>query len=267
MAFSNRLQIGAAVLCLSLFACTRASGQRVTVYGGVYNRYGTGPLNAVSVMSSQGKGTTTDSNGRYVIVVRPDDSIWFSYLGRSTGHFPVRGINPSLSFDIALQVDPKVLPEARVNAHDYLADSIRNREDYRKYFDYKKPNPWMGFGPTSGGLGITLDITAIIERFQFDKIRRAKHFQKRLIEDEQEKYVDHRYDRSIVLKITHLQGDSLDSFMVQYRPSYEFCVHATDYDLYAYIRLAFLQYLADVRPDPSLPDSARRMPAARPRGF
>jgi hypothetical protein len=218
-------------------------------------------------MSGSGRGVTTDSNGYYIIVTRPEDSIWFSYLGRTTGRFPVSGINPRLSFDIALQVDPIVLKEARVSAHDYYADSVQNREDYKKYFNYKRPNPWEGFGPTDGGLGISLDITALIEMFQFDKIRRAKHFQKRLIGDEHDKYVDHRYDRSIVLKITHLGGDALDSFMVCYRPSYEFCIHATDYDLYNYIKLAYRQYLTDLTPGASPADSATRKPASQRRAF
>ena len=46
-------------------------GQEVTVHGTVYNMYRTKPLEAVSVMSTSGRGTTTDSNGNYVIVVSP----------------------------------------------------------------------------------------------------------------------------------------------------------------------------------------------------
>ena len=255
------------MLLLSVLSGGGVCGQEITIHGTVYNVNGLRGLEAVSVMSSPGRGTKTDSNGYYVIVVRPEDSIWFSYLGRATGRFPVKGVNPVLSFDIALQVDAQVLKEARVSARDYLADSIQNRADYQKYFDYKRPNPWMGFGPTSGGLGISLDITALIEMFQFDKIRRAKHFQKRLIEDEHDKYVDHRYDRSIVLKITHLGGEELDSFMVYYRPSYEFCIHATDYDLYEYIELAYRQYQLHGRTEASLPDSAAGKRASQRPGF
>ena len=245
LAFSTQKLLLSLFIFLSLLTGGRVTGQEIKVFGTVYNMYGTKALDAVSVMSSSGRGTTTDSNGRYVIVVLLQDSIWFSYLGRATGHFPVRGIRADLSFDIALQVNPEVLKEARVTLHDYYADSIQNRKDYEKYFNYKKPGIKLTPGVTGGGLGVSIDLDALIEMFQFDKIRRAKGFQKRLIQDEHETYVDHRFDRSVVLKITHLEGDQLDSFILRYRPSYDFCVHATDYDLDDYIKLAFRQYQKD----------------------
>jgi hypothetical protein len=221
------------------------SGQDVTVHGVVYNVYGTIPLEAASVLSTSGRSTITDSNGSFVIVVPPTDSIWFSYLGRSTNRFPVKHINLNDGFYVALQVDPVVLKEAKVTPRDYRADSLQNRKDHEKYFNYKKPIPHVIPGVTSGGLGVSINIDTLIMLFEFNKIRRAKGFQKRLIDDEHEKYVDHRFARSVVLKITHLEGDKLDSFMVQYRPSYAFCVKATDYDLYEYIKLAFGQYQKD----------------------
>jgi len=70
------------------------------------------------------------------------------------------------------------------------------------------------------------------------------------VDEEQDKYVDHRFARSVVLKITHLEGDELDSFMMRYRPSYAFCKKATDYDLYDYIKLAFSEYTKDRKDRP-----------------
>jgi hypothetical protein len=233
---------------VSFFAGSKAWGQDVTVHGTVYNMYRTKPLDRVSVISSSGKGTTTDSNGNYIIVVSLSDSIYFSYLGRATSKFPVRDINYSSGFDIALHVDPVTLKEVKVMPRSYRDDSIQNRRDYEKYFDYKKP----GFKITdgSGGLGAGVDINSLIEMFQRDKIHRAKAFQSRLVDEEHDKYVDHRFSRSVVLKITHLQGDELDSFMVRYRPSYEFCVRATDYDLYDYVKLALKEYAKDRKDRP-----------------
>jgi len=231
---------------IGCFAAVR--GQDVTIHGTVYNMYRTKPLDRVSVLSASGKGTTTDSNGNYIIVVSLSDSIYFSYLGRATNKYPVRDINYSSGFDIALHVDPVTLQEVKVMPRSYRDDSIQNRRDYEKYFDYKKP----GFKITdgSGGLGAGVDIDALIGMLQRDKIHRAKAFQSRLIDEEHDKYVDHRFARSVVLKLTHLQGDELDSFMVRYRPSYEFCTKATDYDLYDYIKLAFKEYQKDRKDRP-----------------
>jgi hypothetical protein len=233
---------------VAFLAGSRAFGQEVTIHGTVYNMYRTKPLDGVSVICTSGRGTATDSNGNYALVVDLKDSISFSYLGKATMKYPIREINYYSGFDISLHVDPVELKEIRVMPHNYRDDSIQNRKDYEKIFNYKKP----GFKITdgSGGLGAGVDLNSLIEMFERNKINRTKAFQRRLEDEEQDKYVDHRFARSVVLKITHLVGDELDSFMVKYRPSYVFCKKATDYDLYDYIKLAFSEYQKDRKDRP-----------------
>ncbi len=238
------------VVCMSVAAGGRAWGQ-VTVRGKVYNMYRTHPLDRVSVISSSGRGTMTDSTGGYTINVPADDSIYFSYLGRATVKYPVKDINTGNNFDIALHVDPTELKEVRVMPRDYREDSIQNRRDYDKYFNFKKPNPFTLSSGSSGlGMGAGFDIDQIIRYFQFDRTRRLQAFQRRLVEDEQDKYIDHRFNPSMVLRVTHLHGDELDTFMAKYRPSYTFCVRATDYDLMEYTKLAFTEYQKDRKENP-----------------
>jgi len=202
--------------------------------------YRTKPLEAVSVISTSGKGSITDSNGNYVIIVNPEDSIYFSYLGRSTAKYPVSTISRAASFDIALHVDPLELKEIKVMPQNYRMDSLRNRQEYAKIFDFKKP----GFKITepSSGLGAGVDLDELINVFRMQRTRRIMAFQKRLVEEEQDKFVDHRFSRYLVKKVTHLNDEALDTFMIRYRPSYDFCKRATDYDFMDYIKLAFQQY-------------------------
>lgn len=242
--FTRRLSL-LILLSLSIAAGGRVLGQ-VTVHGTVYNMYRTRPLDRVSVVSSSGGGTITDSSGNYEITVQPDDSIYFSYLGRATIKYPVKDINTLSNFDIALHVDATTLKEVNVMPRSYHNDSLQNRKDYEKYFDFRKPNPFtLSDGSAGLGMGAGFDLDQIIRYFQFDRTRRLKAFQTRLIEDEQDKYIDHRFNRSIVLRVTHLQGNELDSFMAKYRPSYSFCKRATDYDLLEYTKLAFTEYQKD----------------------
>ena len=223
-----------------ILAGDRVWAQEVTLRGTVFNMYRTRPLEAVSVISTSGKGTTTDSNGNYSITVRPEDSIYFSYLGRSTVKYPVSTINTYSSFDIALHVDPLELKEVSVMPHNYHMDSLQNRRDYEKIFDFKKP----GFKLTSPseGAGVGVDLDELINVFRFGRTRRILAFQRRLEDEEQQKFVDHRFSHYIVKKVTHLDNEELDSFMLQYRPSYLFCEVASDYDFLEYIKLAYQQY-------------------------
>ena len=62
-------------------------------------------------------------------------------------------------------------------------------------------------------------------------------FQVRLEEMEREKYVTYRFNKTIIKRITQLDGDQLDSFMVKFRPAYEF-VSTTD-------QLTFNQFVLD----------------------
>jgi len=242
--FLFRSIAGMALLLFGLIG-PDAVGQQITVRGTVYNMYRTRPLEAVSVMSTSGKGTITDSSGSYALLVDANDSISFSYLGRATVKYPVRDINQPNGFDIALHVNPTELKEIKIAPKNYRLDSLRNREEYAKIFDYHKP----GFAltePTSGS-GVGVDLDQIINMFSFAKNRRMLMFQRRLIEEEHDKYIDHRFNRSIVKKITHLDESELDIFMATYRPSYEFTSTTTDYEFYDYIKLAYKEFRSGKR--------------------
>jgi len=228
------------LFCL-LVVVNQQTKSQIVVKGTVYNMNRTKPLEAVSVVSTSGVGVITDSNGNYTISVREKDSISFSYLGRYTMKFPVNMILTYNNFDVALHVEPTELKQVRVSPRNYHMDSLQNRKDYAKYFDYKKP----GFKLTepSSGTGVGIDLDEIINMFRFARNRRMLAFQQRLLQEERDNFIDHRFSKMLVRKITHMAGPDLDSFMVIYRPTYNFTKTATDYDFDDYIKLAARQYI------------------------
>jgi hypothetical protein len=105
---------------------------------------------------------------------------------------------------------------------------MENRDEYRKIFDYEPD--YMGQG--AGGAGINLDML-----FGARRNRRMLALKERLIEEEQEKYVDYRFNRTLVRRITGLDRPELDLFMHMYRPTYDFIKNCeNDYDFYKYIK-------------------------------
>jgi hypothetical protein len=206
------------------------------VKGTVYDKTRTYPLEAVSVMSTSGRFTTTNSEGVYQIDVSERDSIWFSYLDKPTVKFPVSKMLDPTRFDLALDVPVTVLPEVKIKPRDYRLDSIQNRRDYARVFDFRKPNleSMTSIGPNGAGI----DINELIRTFQFRKNRSTLRFQERLLQQERDKFIDHRFNALLVRRLTGLEGEELKRFMILYRPSYEFTLYTNDYDFQLFIKEA-----------------------------
>ncbi|MEJ7913215.1 MAG: hypothetical protein WKF70_08680, partial [Chitinophagaceae bacterium] len=113
-----------------MFAAPFIANAQYQVQGSVYDSSRTYPLEAVSVLSTSGRGTITDVNGFYSIEVAAADSIYFSYLGKPTVKFAVKKIVNPTQFDLALRVPVSVLKEVKVLPRNYKLDSIQNRKDY-----------------------------------------------------------------------------------------------------------------------------------------
>jgi hypothetical protein len=223
-----------------------ASAQTYKIRGTVYDSSRNYPMEAVTVLSTSGRGTQTNADGYYEIEVEEKDSIWFSYLNKPTVKFPVLKIINPFEFDISLQVNVPVLKEVKIRPKNYKFDSLQNRTDYAKIFNYQKPK----LKPTINGMGVGFDLDEIINMFRFRRNRSIASFQKRLLEEEQEKSVDHRFNKALVRRLTLLDGNELDSFMLVFRPSYIFTKLAGDYEFLQYIKTALYRFKRGLPPQP-----------------
>jgi hypothetical protein len=224
-------------LVLVISACEAFSQLKVS--GRVFDISKSIPLPSVSVLTTSGHGTVTDSLGNYSIEVSGTDSIFFSYLNKPTTKFPVRAIPNLYSFDISLHVPVSELPAVKVQMPNYRRDSLQNRRDYEKIFNYRKPGISVATSP-SGGVG--LDLAEFISIFRFRQNRHTLAFQKRLRQEEIDKFIDHRFTKATVRKVTALTGDSLNTFMKEFRPSYHFTQLSSDYEFLEYIKLASVAF-------------------------
>lgn len=227
-----------------------AGAQLYKIRGTVYDSSRTYPLEAVSVLSSSGRGTSTNVDGIYEIDVTEKDSIWFSYLGKPTMKFPVATIHNTLQFDISLHINIPTLKEVKIRPKNYRQDSLQNRQDYAKIFNYQKPK--LKTVAPQYGAGVGFDLDEIVNMFRFRRNRSMAGFQKRLLEQEEEKFIEYRYSKALVRRLTLLTGNELDSFMRRYRPSYTFTRFASDYDFQSWIKSAFLRFQNGLPPLPFL---------------
>ena len=209
---------------------------QIIISGTVYDSTKLYAVPGVNVSSTSGLLATTDSLGAYHISVSESDSLSFSYKGKSTVKFPVKTIGNYNAFDISLRVRVnakyKLLQGVTVFADSYHRDSVENRIEYAKVFDFEKPRISSTYTP-GGPAGFDLD--ALIGMFSFRKKKENIAFQKRLIQDERDRYVNYRFSSKIINRITGLTGDTLTKYKKIYRPSYEFVVGSTLAQFYEYI--------------------------------
>jgi hypothetical protein len=222
-------------ILLQVFATAKVAAQ-IVISGNVYDSSKLYAIPDVNVYSTSGSFAVTDSLGAYHINVSNKDSLTFSYNGKSTMKFPVASIKDYTSFDISLRVKTKekykLLNPVTVFTNSYQKDSLENREAYANIFGGEKPGIHSTYDP-GGTAGLDLD--ALIGMFQFRKNKQQQAFRNRLIEQEQENYVDYRFSAKTISRVTGLKGDSLELYRKMYRPNYYFVVNSTLAEFYEYI--------------------------------
>lgn len=233
------------LFCL-LFFLVNGRAQTYLIKGVIYDSSRNFPLEMVSVMATSGSGTVTNSDGYYEIRVTEKDSIWFSYLNKPTVKFAVLKISNPMQFDISLQVHVPVLKEVKVFPRNYKLDSIRNRQDYAKIFNYQKPG--LKLVSPQYGAGVGLDLDELINAFRFRRNKSMLAFQQRLLLQEEEKFIDYRFNKAMVRRLTLLEGADLERFMQQFRPSYLFTKLSGDYEFRYYIKQSLYRYKRGLPP-------------------
>lgn len=213
-----------------------AQQNKIMVSGTVFDSSKMYVVPDVQVHSSAGEVVVTDSTGKYRILATEHDSISFYYNGKYTMKYPVNTMQDYQAFDISLRVKVqekyKLLKGVTVFSNSYRLDSMENRQTYSKIFGNSKPG--LSTTYTEGGPA-GLDINDLIGSLQFRKNRQRMAFQKRLLDEEEEKYVDYRFSSKTVERITGLKAPYLEEYREIYRPTYYFTANSTLTQFYTYI--------------------------------
>ncbi len=244
-------------LILLMVGISNSLRAQFTVSGTVFDISGINYVENVRVVATNGMFSVTDSMGRYHVLVSDKDSLTFYYLDKPTQKFAVQTIQDPRRFDISLRMPIKgkysVLKEVTVFSRSYREDSIENRQSYADIFNFQKPTLSSSMSP-DGVAGA--DLNELINIFRFKRNKRLKAFQQRLELEEQEKYVNYRFSKLFVKRVTGLQSPLLDTFLVWYRPDYEFTRQADELVFNQYILNAYYQFQIIIPLSPALkPDN------------
>ncbi|WP_212001538.1 carboxypeptidase-like regulatory domain-containing protein [Chitinophaga sp. HK235] len=218
------------------FICQQHTSAQVRLSGMVADQETKTGLPFVSIINKRTMtGTLSSESGRFYIEGMPGDTIEFSMLSYTQRQVVMPGMSSSL--DIYLQRRLFELQGVNVKGSNYKKDSLAMRDEYDRYFRYRKP----------GAVDVlkTLPanpITALSYLVPSKARKRKEQFHEQLLYWEKEKYIDYRYSPELVGKMTKLQSPELDSFMHRYRPGYQFLNDATEYDLLLFIKQSFAEY-------------------------
>ena len=227
------------LLLLSLFSLTCSAQQFLT--GKIYKKNSTETLLSVSIHNiTANRYDLSDEDGSFHIQAMPGDHIAFSSVGYRADTITVTASLLTAACPIYLDIRPQELQAVRVGQYsNYQLDSMDRRKEYAWVYDHDNTPRFARDRQGSDGVGITMNIF----RNSSSAAKQRIHLEKRLEKEEEDYYVDSRYNKDYVAKITHLKGDSLKEFMRRYRPSYDYCRKAATVDILVYISDSYKQYM------------------------
>jgi hypothetical protein len=228
------------LLLVSLLSYLHGNAQQFLT-GKIYKANSTEHLISVSIHNiTAQRYDLSEEDGSYRIQAAPGDHISFSSVGYKADTITVTASLLTAAYPVYMDVRAQTLTTVRVGQlSNYQLDSMDRRKEYAWVYDHDNTPKLSKDRQGADGVGVQLNIfrntsTAAKQRIKLEK---------RLEKEEEEYFVDSRYNKDYVAKITKLKGDSLGEFMHKYRPSYEYCRRAANVDILVYISDSYKQYM------------------------
>ncbi|MBC9933858.1 carboxypeptidase-like regulatory domain-containing protein [Chitinophaga qingshengii] len=197
------------------------------------------PVAGVTVLNKRTQfATTSNEQGYYQLTARKGDTL----LLKALGFVPLLYIVSKDKTTVVhqLQSQPLELKAINVIHYNYLRDSLRLRQEFKKEFDFRRPR-WnevlVSVGPV-----VAVNINQLYKAVSFKKNKKKARFRKILLDKEKENLVERKFNPVLIQQLTGMEGDSLTQFMLKYQPSYDQVKDISDYDLYVYIRQQYDRY-------------------------
>ena len=220
-------------LAILVLLSTPAVSQQVLT-GKVRQKTTDAILSSVTVVNhTQGKHNISDAGGNYRIMANPGDTITFSSAGyhADTTYVVTSELEDKEGYIVYLEPNLVELPSVLVGQlSNYQLDSMQRKEDYA-WLDQTHKVRLAGDQTPTDGVGIGFSPVSYFSPEE----KNLRQLRQRVKSEEKDFYIDSRFPSSYVSMVTGLKGDSLQLFMVTYRPTYKFCRGATNEDILLYI--------------------------------
>jgi hypothetical protein len=225
-----------ALLCISI--CLMAgSVMAQIIHGEVLDIDNMSPVEGVTIENIYTNVTISSAaDGAFVIAASSDQLLEFKKPGYRVTRvrIPKGQVPPYFRIIIEHGINKPSGDFHQGDRYDYKRDSIRFHDLYAHELDFPR---------MSAIEKIKSPFSAMSKRN-----RMIWQFQEDYASFEKEKYVDRSFNPALVQKITGLKGDSLENYMLRFRPSYEQVRGMTDYAFYNYIKTTGTRFRTPNRP-------------------
>lgn len=182
------------------------------------------------------EGIYNNNKGEFNINAKPGDTIFAALSGYGMDTVIFKGQSAIIFQLKSLSIRLKEVPiygKALTPAEQYE----KNRKEYKSALDRGSTKDLLNLSSRGVGLGIDA-IYNLLSR----QGKNARHLQAILERDYREQIIDFRYRPAYVQAVTGANDTELQDFMLQYRPTYQFTLTASDYAFVQFIRNSFSSY-------------------------
>lgn len=186
--------------------------------------------------STKDEALYNNTKGEFIVNTKPGDTIFAALSGYAIDTVVYKGQSAIVfqlkSLSIKLK-EVKVYGKAPTPQEQYT----KTLKEYKYALAKGSSKDLLNLG--SRGVGVGIDaIYNLLSR----EGKNARHLQAILERDYREAIIDYRFRPDYVKAIVAASDAELNDFMLQYRPTYQFVLSASDYSFVLYIKNSYTSY-------------------------
>lgn len=209
-----------------------------------------------AIVKSENNVIYTNRQGACYIKSTADTAL-ITYMGYKPYHLAYNSKISTDTIRVYLEQVSIQLKDVKIGAtRNFKADSLKSRRMFSSVYNYKAPGVMNAFTQKASlayvpsnninALNNTTSIMGINVLQVIGLLTKNKNtitkLQKTMVKDEEGSYINRRFSKQKVEAITSLKGDSLQNFMLKYRPSIAEIKTMADYDLIIYIKKHYTEF-------------------------
>lgn len=220
-----------------IFIGVKLFAQQEPLAGLVFDKDTKQRLSRVNITNLRTNQTIyNNSKGEFSIVVKTGDVLVSKLSNYKTDTLKITNQNA-----LVIYLQRLAIPLPEVLFKDSVLLAKAKYEEAKKAFNQavRLGNDKDILNISNGNVGLGID--ALWSAFSKEG-KNARRLMEIMERDYQNNMIDQIFNKDLVSRVTGLKGDKLLSFMLNFRPSYNFVMQANEYTLVSFIKQAYMRF-------------------------